>query len=124
MTKPIPKPTVIHALRESIRHWQRLAKGSNEGSGCKDCALCQLFKAYYNPDRKEADDCKGCPIWEFTGQLSCKGSPWRGYSASRYLNEPVFGADSSSRVETAEDMVIFLRAILRMRLPVKKRKRS
>ena len=59
-------------LARCIRHWARLATGTegrNEGISIEDCALCV---AYFNDGK-----CKGCPISQDTGKSRCRGTPYQ-----------------------------------------------
>ena len=53
------------ALERSIEHWTRRTRGHSD----TDCALCGLFnnKQYH---------CRGCPVFERTGQTGCDGTPY------------------------------------------------
>ncbi len=66
------KRETVKALNQSIRHWDRHAKGKaaeDEGIYCDDCALCGLFL--------KSPACEGCPVSKRSGLPYCKGTPWR-----------------------------------------------
>jgi hypothetical protein len=57
-----------------------MAKGKshkNEGTGIKDCALCQMFF-------KKNGTCDGCPVMSATGVELCLESPYP--PLSNYIN--------------------------------------
>jgi len=66
------KPKYRQSLRlldESIAHWERMtAKPSGrEEPTMSQCPLCQ---AYYE------EGCRGCPVFKYTGQPGCAGTPY------------------------------------------------
>ena len=68
------------ALRESIRHWQRLASGTErlgETINNDSCPLCQI---YNNDEIRDENRCLGCPIREDTGFPFCHGTPYQSVS--------------------------------------------
>ena len=72
----------LTALRGSIKHWEEnlAAKEPKEASTrAQDCPLCQIFllapKDYSRP--RVVSQCEyGCPVWEFTGETGCQGTPY------------------------------------------------
>lgn len=64
----------LKALKASIRHWERMAKGrpirGEEPSG-EYCALCKLF-----PASAYDHGCGPCPVMQRTGKCGCKGTPF------------------------------------------------
>lgn len=76
----------LTALQDSIRHWHRLATGTqgpNEAPTANNCALCSLFK----DGDGGAYVCEGCPVLSQTTLTGCRGTPydrafqaWRNYS--------------------------------------------
>lgn len=79
----LPFPTE-RALRESIRHWRANTFGAFEGRGPFDCALCRLYLQ---------EMCKGCPVFAFTGNPGCVGTPYsRSASPKRVVHaDSTFG---------------------------------
>lgn len=68
-------------LATCIRHWARLAtgtEGEDESIGVKDCALCVV---HYHHGM-----CKGCPVYKDTGKTKCQGTPYNGVvrAANKY----------------------------------------
>lgn len=80
-------------LREGVRHWKRVECAvrrdranakcfghrfnmNEEGIGYANCALC---KKYHYKRRKDLQ-CKGCPVFQNTGQTSCAGTPYTKFS--------------------------------------------
>jgi hypothetical protein len=69
-------PKILKALKESIKHWQRLATGTrllDEGMYGEDCALCNIC---YRHAWTSADMCPTCPIAQRLGMGACKAGPW------------------------------------------------
>lgn len=94
MNKKAPTP-----LDESIAHWERMAtrrRINNETPKGMFCALCQQF-----------EDCIGCPVAEKTGLDDCRNTPWLKANDAFYYHGP----DSDEFVETAEEMLEFLKSL-------------
>lgn len=73
------------ALNESIRKWEWLVRGLEEGyieivpeTGGETCALCEL---YTGVDVEE--NCRGCPVMKKTGLAQCKDTPFWDYHKLR-----------------------------------------
>jgi hypothetical protein len=98
------KPETLAALKESIKHWERLATGKrkeNESIFYPDCALCSLF--YHNEPA-----CVGCPVMEATGKEYCQDSPWLEVRRA-YEN---YGHDPLRFYKTATRELEFLKSLL------------
>lgn len=100
----------IRALQASIDHWQRFADGTSapdERPYANHCALCQLFF-----DTTEDDGlflpCRGCPVFNATGQEECDGSP---YNAARDAFAE-HGKDSSEFRAAAAVELAFLKSLM------------
>ena len=68
-------PSTLHALQASIRHWEALAATTTADQiaiGPDKCGLCKEF--WFTPER--IDQCKGCPVFEKTGERFCGSSPF------------------------------------------------
>ena len=69
----------VDRTKEAVEKWERIVF---EGSAERDCALCGKF-AYKIASGEEDENCRGCPIWEFTG-LDCSDleeyQHWRNYT--------------------------------------------
>ena len=62
---------ILVALKKSVKHWQENFDSNNYLDIMiydDDCPLCHLFGA--------DDDCKGCPIRDYTGKPNCQKTPW------------------------------------------------
>jgi hypothetical protein len=66
---------VLEALKGSIKKWEGIAYEGKKNLASEDCPLCWLFNHYPNAIR----DCKGCPIYNETGQSACQGTPYMDY---------------------------------------------
>jgi hypothetical protein len=64
-------PDTQAALERSIAKWQGIVAGTTRDLGPSNCGLCQLFLNA---------SCKGCPVFERTGQTSCRGTPYSDYT--------------------------------------------
>lgn len=68
-------PQALTALQKSIAHWERVATGNRQpdelvGGGW--CDLCTEFNHSMSWNKR----CKGCPVYEKTGEQFCAGTPW------------------------------------------------
>ena len=61
------------ALRKSILKWEAIAFEGGFDNGTGNCACCLQF--YDGPP-----ECKGCPVFQSTGQQFCEGSPYELWS--------------------------------------------
>ena len=71
----------ISALKKSVKHWQE----NFDADHCldisiydEDCPLCSIFA--------NDDDCKGCPIRDYTGKPDCRKTPWHHVFMTSYEN--------------------------------------
>ena len=67
------------ALEESIEHWEKNTTCDIDDAsvGAGNCALCLIF--FYDENKRylpEQKLCKGCPVYEKTGEKFCKGTPY------------------------------------------------
>jgi hypothetical protein len=61
----------ISALKKSVKHWQENFDADyyfDISIYEEDCPLCSIFA--------KDNDCKGCPIRDYTGKPDCMGTPW------------------------------------------------
>jgi hypothetical protein len=70
----------LEALKQSIKHWERLYKGetsTDENTGTSHCPLCKLF----SNRKKDGPPCSlKCPIKKKTKRSYCEGSPYQSSS--------------------------------------------
>jgi hypothetical protein len=61
----------LRALKESIFHWKNNETVSYEQAeiGPEYCALCRMFLG-------DGNACRGCPVFEYTGETGCHGTPY------------------------------------------------
>ena len=107
--------TQQRALFGSIRHWKRIARGKEASHGTENCALCQEF--YHS-------DCRGCPVQEQTGKVSCRGTPYvKFFNLADSNCWPAEGrwARNPGAVRAAEKEVKFLKGIWKERAGLKLR---
>jgi hypothetical protein len=61
----------ISALKKSVKHWQENFDADyymDISIYAEDCPLCSIFA--------KDNDCKGCPIRDYTGKPDCRKTPW------------------------------------------------
>jgi hypothetical protein len=74
--------TTLQALKESIKHWERLCLGHDEPLGTKGCALCKKFWDFHS--------CDGCPVQARTGLPYCNGTPYESAWRAKELRDKRF----------------------------------
>lgn len=62
------------ALEKSIRKWVRVVHEGVDGSGPRDCGLCDLFN-----NGEYSYECEGCPVSEHSGDVFCRHTPFDDY---------------------------------------------
>ena len=103
---------VIEALRESIKHWERLSTGKrrpSENVGRCDCSLCSLFNREDIPYQFK---CLDCPVYQHTGQMFCEGTPFiraQEIAEDCEKDEPL---DTAEFKEAAAEELEFLKSLL------------
>jgi hypothetical protein len=112
------KTKTLKALKESIKHWDRMATGKarlGEEPDSDHCALCSLF----NRDNMDEDKnvCRGCPIYESTGRCWCAGT---GYS-SAWVAWDVYGIKSQEFRSKAAEFLKYLKSLLPKKKLAKKK---
>jgi hypothetical protein len=70
----------LSALKGSIAKWESIVAGTATDKGTTNCPLCHLFHSDYGP---VGGYCKGCPVFEATGQRECWGTPYHAYRYDR-----------------------------------------
>jgi hypothetical protein len=71
----------LKALRGSIKKWMGIVAGTVRNEGVENCPLCQLFYIGKNDDTA----CRGCPVFEETGETGCQGTPYVDYTLAEHL---------------------------------------
>jgi len=62
----------LTAIKGSIEKWEKVALGTEAGIWRSNCPLCVL----YEHTSGLHGSCKGCPIYEKTGESDCGGTPF------------------------------------------------
>ena len=98
------------ALEASIKHWKDNLKAAKKGKigaihiGVSTCACCDL---YFD------NNCKDCPIYEYTGMSTCGATPYEDvaeeHSDVLYKKSP----DLTNLIDTIEDEIDFLEEVLK-----------
>lgn len=100
------------ALDSSILKWKKIVafyddttdddKSDPPENGIYDCALCQYYQFIQTDidERNGVSSCDGCPVFQQTGLSYCVNTPYAQW-------------DKKNTVESAKDMVVFLRDIRR-----------
>jgi len=100
----------LAALKGSIKKWEDIVVGTGTDEGPDNCPLCQLFRTRVPP-------CRGCPVYENTGEMYCEGSPYHNWHEIikgdfATINEepnPAYAADLRRFAQTELN---FLRSLL------------
>jgi len=101
----------LEALKASIAKWERNAEATAATDfkiRDRDCPLCELFNT--SPDR-----CKGCPVFETTGEKFCRKTPYIEACAARDYWIGGLGDSKVPRARAhaaARDEVAFLKSLL------------
>ena len=64
----------IRLVVESVQHWKRVADGSDEGTGPRNCPLCGEYHHGFAPF-----PCDGCPVKAESGHAGCKETPYQAW---------------------------------------------
>lgn len=73
-------PKALRALKDSIKHWERLVKNPYEPIGPKVCPLCKAYKQL----QEVSQHCVGCPVFKSTGVSYCNSTPYQDAWNARY----------------------------------------
>lgn len=65
----------LKALYGSIRKWMDVAYDDGEEWGRLNCPLCAEFNYGFYGHKQ----CRGCPVYERTGKVGCKDTPYDEY---------------------------------------------
>jgi hypothetical protein len=106
------KDHIKEALDASIAKWEKNASvlcSNKVLIGAEDCPLCLLFN---NDETDEGECCIGCPVYEKTGKVGCKDTPY-------YLAQIAFvdwsildkNEDYELFITAARDEVTFLKSL-------------
>ena len=83
----------LTALEGSIKKWEAIVAGTGVDAGPKNCPLCQAFhEDFLSPDNK-GNGCRGCPVYEKTGEYGCGGSPYDAYEDTDDEEEKQYAAE-------------------------------
>ena len=85
----------ISALKKSVKHWQENFDADyyfDISIYEEYCPLCSIFA--------NDDDCKGCPIRDYTGKPDCRKTPWYQVRTA-YCDELVGMGTPSKEVKNA-----------------------
>jgi hypothetical protein len=98
--------TTKKALKKSIANWEKNVKDATNGAilklGPSQCPLCCKFLTL---DAK----CIGCPVYEKTGQIFCKGTP---YIEAHFYNTFDTNTRGQDLIRECEKEVEFLKSLL------------
>lgn len=105
------------AARDSWRKWVKItqmAEPSRATLGSADCALCRLYNSGINWSISYADTCTECPVYEKTGMIHCRNTPYSDfadwYSEKSSQPDEEFGRElAQSEVEFLEKFVEFVK---------------
>lgn len=99
----------LTALQGSIAKWRAIVDGTGADDGPCNCPLCKMFLlgADGKVFRRDSERCKGCPIPEETGQISCDGTPYW-----EYVEAEEAGADKDELQPLAQAELDFLISLL------------
>ena len=90
-------------LKESIIKWEGIVNRTKVDRGTKNCVLC---KKYYD------NDCKGCPIYEFTDFTDCYNTPYWDWVDSTDVEDIPYENTNDKTQKAAEDELEFLKSLL------------
>ena len=97
----------LEALKASIAKWERNAEAKTPNEYLTsdiDCPLCNLFIR---------DGCKGCPVFERTGELFCRDTPYRTAGPAWFDWTDLETSEHRDRAHAAAcDEVAFLKSLL------------
>ncbi len=69
----------LEALHGSIRKWEAIVAGTGIDDGHRNCPLCQMFLLELDGFTSKNPMCRGCPVYERTGETGCKRTPYDQY---------------------------------------------
>jgi hypothetical protein len=67
------------ACLESWRHWDQIARMESPDRafiGMNSCELCALYNGHRTWHVHLEDSCLSCPVYEKSGRVGCKGTPY------------------------------------------------
>lgn len=99
----------LTALRGSIAKWRAIVDGTGTDDGPRNCPLCKMFLLGRDGMifSRDSDRCKGCPIPEKTGHISCDDTPYW-----PYVEAEENGAEDSELRKLAQAELDFLISLL------------
>lgn len=76
--------TKLQALKKSEQKWADIHAGTGTDQGQDNCSLCFKYK--------RGHDCTGCPVFEKTNQINCRGTPyqkWINHQAYQHIGQTI-----------------------------------
>ena len=96
----------LDALQSSKLHWCNIRDGLEEEHGIRNCPLCKLFYGKC---------CVGCPVFEKTGEVGCKNTPyiaWTHHHKLKHGLTKIVRADCPECKKLAQAELDFLESLL------------
>lgn len=99
-------------LEVSIKKWEDIVNEKGTDMGRDNCALC--YEYYFcHQDNRYDEYCYGCPIYEKTGEDSCKDTPYQDWGEHK-KDEGRFGeawVECPECTELAQKELDFLKSL-------------
>ena len=95
----------IKLVEESIQKWENVLKGGKD-LGASNCPLCKTFLY--------GQECKGCPIFSYTGAEGCENTPyydWISHQNKNHSNREYYGIFCKECVQLCEKEIEFLEKV-------------
>lgn len=102
---PEDRKFTLEALDKSIEKWERIADGGSDSIGSNNCALCKKFC------HGKIHICQGCPVMEFSGESSCRRTPWVDVYELEFRNPQGSHRRGPAFLDAARRELTFLRSI-------------
>lgn len=94
------------ALLGSIEKWEKIADGTGQDLGVKNCPLCQLYHDAYQ-------GCRGCPVEHRTGEDFCISTPYTAWILHRRVVHPDgIVSECPQCLSIAREEINFLKSLL------------
>lgn len=88
----------IEATKKAVEKWELICNCAGED---KDCALCDMFGTQYG-----FEDCRGCPIYNFTGTDCTDGTPYKAWH-QYWINQsyiPFYAMPKTNPIKQIENL--------------------